>query len=341
MNHKKSIKALTIYDIADLANTSASTVSAVLNNKWEKRRISKKLADKILSTAADVGFTINTQAQALRKERSGMIGMIVPMYDNRYFGEMVQTFEKHCLSKGYFPLVTCTFRDTKLELKAAQSFLSHRVEAIICTGAVDPDTVSKLCATHGVPTINLDLPGSVAPSVVSDNYEGSRLLTNGLIDMIRPTLTEGKSVSNEIAFIGGDNSDSNTKERLRGFIKAHEEAGLKLNKSKIFTNGYESSAAEDSMAQLVSNGADLPVGIFVNSTISLEGVIKHLTKTSKSLPSAPKIVCFDWDPIAKMLFPEMLMARQNVDEMLKKVFQLLDEENFDSNTFKFPISIIT
>ncbi|WP_197671959.1 MULTISPECIES: LacI family DNA-binding transcriptional regulator [Halomonas] len=45
-----SSKRLTIYDLARLAETSPSTVSAVLNGTWQRRRISKKLASKILSS---------------------------------------------------------------------------------------------------------------------------------------------------------------------------------------------------------------------------------------------------------------------------------------------------
>lgn len=341
MNGKNTSKAPTIYDIAELANTSASTVSAVLNDKWQKRRISKKLAEKILQTAANIGYTMNVQAQALRKEKSGMLGMIVPMYDNRYFGEMVQTFEKYCLARNYFPLVTCTFRDPGLEFKAAQSFLSHRVEAIICTGATDPDRVATLCQTHNVPTINLDLPGTIAPSVMSDNFNGSKDLTHGLIDVLLSAGEDPSSLSGELVFIGGDLSDANTTDRLEGFTKAQQEAGIAVDKSKIYTNGYELEAAEAAMEQFRNTYSGLPTGIFVNSTISLEGVIRYLTMNQIKETYKARIVCFDWDPIAKMLFPEMLMAKQNVNEMIEKVFHILENGRYDSNIYQYPVKIIS
>ncbi len=33
-----------------------------------------------------------------------------------------------------------------------------------------------------MPTVNLDLPGTLAPSVISDNYAGARALTDKILD---------------------------------------------------------------------------------------------------------------------------------------------------------------
>ena len=89
MNHQSGpTKRTTIYDLAALAGTSASAVSAVLTGKWKKRRISVQLAEKIARLAEEQGYAPNMQASLLRREQSHLIGMIVPKYDNRYFGSV-------------------------------------------------------------------------------------------------------------------------------------------------------------------------------------------------------------------------------------------------------------
>ena len=55
-------KKKTIYDLAVLVEASPSAVSSVLNGTWEKRRISKKLAEKVLKIADEQGYRLNTQA---------------------------------------------------------------------------------------------------------------------------------------------------------------------------------------------------------------------------------------------------------------------------------------
>src|SRR5690606_34845154 len=114
----------------------------------------------------------------LRRARSNIVGMIVPKYDNRYFGAMAEQFEANARERGLFPVVTCTQREPALEVEAVKELISFRAECLIATGATDPDHLTSLCKAAGVQSINLDLPGSAAPSVISDNYTAARDLTD-------------------------------------------------------------------------------------------------------------------------------------------------------------------
>jgi LacI family fructose operon transcriptional repressor len=40
--------------------------------------------------------------------------------------------------------------------------LSWQVDWVVATGATNPDKITALCQQAGVPTVNLDLPGSLA-----------------------------------------------------------------------------------------------------------------------------------------------------------------------------------
>ena len=107
-------KKTTIYDLAALAQTSAATVSAVLNGTWRKRRITEKTAQRIQRIAEDQKYSVNRQASGLRSSRSGLIGMIIPMHDNRFFSSMSQTFEQLARERHLVPMVVSTLRDPKL-----------------------------------------------------------------------------------------------------------------------------------------------------------------------------------------------------------------------------------
>jgi LacI family transcriptional regulator, fructose operon transcriptional repressor len=172
----------TIYDIADLAGSSAGTVSAVLNGTWQKRRISPATAEQIQQIAAKLKYNVNRQASGLRKSRSGLIAMIIPIHDNRFFSSMSQTFEHYARQRNLHPIVVSTLRDPALEVETVKTLLSYQIEYLLVTGATKPDKVSKICKHYGVSHLNLDLPGTKAPSVVSDNYWGSQKLTEGLLE---------------------------------------------------------------------------------------------------------------------------------------------------------------
>lgn len=56
----------TIYDIAKLCETSAATVSYVLNGRGDEKRISKATQDRILSAAERLSYTPNLMARQLK-----------------------------------------------------------------------------------------------------------------------------------------------------------------------------------------------------------------------------------------------------------------------------------
>lgn len=315
-------KKTTIYDLAELTGVSASAVSAVLNGTWKKRRISARLAEKVTRMAEEQGYALNRQASLLRTSRSKTIGMIVPKYDNRYFGSIVERFEEMARERGLFPVITCTQRNPSLELEAVRTLLSWQVDYVIVTGATDPDRITELCACAGVPTLNLDLPGSLAPSVISDNYNGAKELARSVLvkkaqDMDPPR---------PLVFIGGRSSDHNTRERLRGFLSAHEEIGLKVPEENILLCGYESEKVIDALNDLFRKEDAVKSGFFVNSTISLEGVIRFFNGLDVLANDwQQSIGCFDWDPFVAMLAKGIMMVRQDVNGMMNEVFRMMEE----------------
>lgn len=321
-------KNTTIYDIAELAGTSGSTVSAVLNGTWKKRRISAKLAERISKIADEQGYAVNMQASALRREKSGIIGMIVPMYDNRYFSSIAQKFEDMARQKGLFPIVTCTRRDPTLEIEAARAMLSYQVECLVCTGATDPDRISDLCIAAGVQVINLDLPGEKASSVISNNFEGALALTRSIIQKINETGQE----PTPLLFVGGA-VDHNTRSRVKGFVAAHEEANIQVKDEYILTCGYEAEKAGASLEAFVTH-QHLPQGMFVNSTITLEGIMRWGNKGGKKTFQGVKIGCFDWDPFAELLSEDILMVRQDVPKMLNHLFDLIGKKSSQIETIE-------
>lgn len=321
-------KKPTIHDIAQLAGTSASSVSAVLNGNWKKRRISQSLADRISRVADEQGYALNMQASALRKARSGIIGMILPLHDNRYFSSIAQVFEEMARARGLFPIVTCTQRDPALEIEAARALLAYQVEYLICTGATDPDHITTLCTAAGVPTINLDLPGKLAPSVISDNFQGAYDLTRDLIQ---------RAEGGPLVFVGGRHDDHNTQARLRGFCQAHRDAGLDFQQGDLLDGcGYAARRAFAALDSRFKDGAPLPKGMFVNSTISLEGVMRWLRGRSAPEVAAMKLACFDWDPFAEMLADGIVMIRQDVEAMVSRLFDLIDSGDREIRVIEIP-----
>lgn len=332
MSRHKRAKRTTIYDLAHLAGTSASAVSAVLNGNWRKRRISSQLAEKITRIAEEQGYALNMQASLLRREKSKIIGMIVPKYDNRYFGSIVELFEAMARERGLFPIITCTRRDPALEIEAARTMLSYQCDWMVATGATDPDRITEICAAAGVGSLNLDLPGKRAPSVISDNYAGAKELTLRVLKKCAARFGSKEP----LLFVGGRGADHNTSERLRGFRDAHAAFGVQVDEQHLLACGYAPDKAEGALRDLMNRGEDLPRGLFVNSTISLEGVMRWMTETGHYGDKQPVMGCFDWDPFVALLGHDIEMVRQDVPAMLNEVFKIIDSGSAEKPLTEIP-----
>lgn len=317
----ESRKRTTIYDLASLAGASPTAVSSVLNGTWRKRRISAALAEKIARIADEQGYAVNLQASGLRREKSNLIGMIVPKYDNRYFGSIVERFETMARDRGLFPIITCTRRDADLEIQAAREMISHQVDCIIATGATDPDRITELCMNSGVRSFNLDLPGRLAPSVISDNRGGARELA---LHILRASEAERRP-GETLLYVGGRPTDHNTAERIRGFRDAHSECGLNLDEGSILARGYSPEKAQEALSDYAAAHPELPAALFVSSTITLEGVVRWIKTSGRYGGRRPYIGCFDWDPLSSLLDENIVMLRQDVPRMLDELFRLIAE----------------
>lgn len=305
----------TIYDLAQIAGTSPSAVSAIMNGTWKKRRISEALAERISRIAEEQGYAVNLQASLLRRERSRIIGMIIPKYDNRYFGAIAEQFEAMARERGLFPVITCTQRDPVLEVEAAREMISYQAECLIATGATDPDRIAGVCAPAGVRNINLDLPGTAMPSVVSDNFGGARDLTRLILGRVERDF----GAVAPLYFIGGRPQDHNTRERLRGFLAAHADLGLIVPPARCIMHGYSAVKTEAALAgERIADHS----GFFVNSTIALEGVVRWIHGADH--PSDLRFGCFDWDPFARFMPQNIGMMRQDIGAMLAKVFDFVE-----------------
>lgn len=328
---RKLGKRLTIYDLAKLGGVSPTAVSSVLNGTWKKRRISATLAERIKHLADENGYALNMQASGLRRDDSRLIGMIVPKYDNRYFGSIVEKFESMARDRGLFPIITCTQRNPELEVQAARAMISHQVDCLIATGATDPDRITKICSKAGVRSLNLDLPGKLASSVISDNFQGSLELTKRILS----ASAEIRPPKEPLLYVGG-RSDHNTLERIKGFTKAHEEAGIRVDTDLILATGYAPEKAQFALEELAEKRGKLPSAMFVNSTIPLEGVMRWIKTSGHYGENIPYIGCFDWDPLVSVFNENILMVRQDVPTMLQTLFQLIDKGTETPQLIKIP-----
>lgn len=312
-------KKATIYDLSVLSGSSPSTVSAVLNGTWAKRRISKSTADKIMSLAKAERYTANLQARGLRSSRSGLVGLLLPVYDNRFFSSMAQTFEDKARQRGLLPLVVSGRRDPEQERQTAESLISYSIDSLVVAGATDPDGVHEVCARNGLPHVNIDLPGTLAPSIISDNRKGAVALTKAILEHAHGL----GALSPDDVYMFGGRDDHASRERVAGF-QAAKSAFFGTNcRDDIESTGYSPGMTERAFERFHKRHGRLPRCFFVNSSINLEGLLRFMGRHDGETFDDIVVGCFDYDPFASFLPFPVYMIRPDTPLMLENAFELL------------------
>lgn len=316
-----SSRKATINDIARLCGASASTVSAALSANWKSRRISEAKMQQIRQVAAEQGYSANLQARGLRLARSGLVGMIIPVHDNRVFSSMSQSFEGFARERDLVPVIASSLRNVAQERRIIETLIAYAVDFLFIAGSADPEGASALCRAAGLRHIFIDLPGPGAPSVVTDNYAGAKALTEQLLSEMQP----GQGDAARLYFIGGDRRDHATSRRIEAFCDVLGAAGRPPDPEQILTCGYPARSAQNELAALHARLGGLPAGLFVNSLTAFTGALGHLGGLPPAQLQRMVIGCYDYDPFASYLLFPVHLVRQNVHRLIELSFLLMDD----------------
>jgi LacI family transcriptional regulator len=273
---------VTIKQIAGWAGVSSATVSKILNGK--DTFISNETRERVWSLVREHNYRPNSIARSLVRRRTNMIGIIVADILNPYYAELVRACDDAARSRGYSTIV-CNSDDDPSKEGASLDFLSgHGVDGIVlAVSAIAPDP--KQLDSLGVPiaTMDRDIPEleCVVATVDTAYLTGAYLSARHLID----------GGHKRIAFLSGSAEASNTRARLAGFRKAHEEAGLMVDPALILCGEFQHSFGYEGTLGLL--GQTEFTALCCMSDMLAIGACAALRERGKTIPSDCAVMGFD------------------------------------------------
>lgn len=319
----KPAQKQTIYDIAQKAGVSPSTVSAALSGTWKARRIKEDTVKRIIALARQMGYSANLQARGLRTARSGLVGLILPEHNNRFFSDLSQSFTLEARQRNQLPIIIATQRDPAAEMKTAEDLMAHSVDALFVAGAAEPQQISILCRAAKLPHVFIDQPCPGASSVVTDNADGARRLTRAIIRTLPAHPAAGRD---KIYMIGGDARLHASANRIIGFRGEIEARFGHCDPAQIQACGYDPDVALDTIRKLYLDLGGLPSGIFANSINVFEAILRVLAKLPETELRGVSLGCFDYEPYGELLRFPVHMIRQRHRALVKAAYDLIERE---------------
>src|SRR5919205_779993 len=210
----------TIREVAESAGVSYATVSHVINNT---RVVTQETRERVLAAMAALNYHPNALARSLRQGKTNTIGLVLPDSANPFFAEISRGIEAEAFKKGYSVFLCNTELDVRRELFYVDVLSNKQVDGIIFVAAGDQaDSLDFLLRQNmSVVMIDRDLPNVQVDAVLTDHQLGGYLATRHLIELGH----------RRIACIAGPSSITPGAERVIGYRRALEEAGLLYEES--------------------------------------------------------------------------------------------------------------
>ncbi|MEU6916620.1 LacI family DNA-binding transcriptional regulator [Streptomyces olindensis] len=311
----------TLEEVAARAGVGRGTVSRVINGS---PRVSDATRAAVEAAVAELGYVPNTAARALAANRTDAIALVVPEPETRFFSEPYFSD----MLKG----VGAALGDTEMQLllifagsdrerrRLAQYLAAHRVDGVLLVSVHADDPLPDLLAQLEIPAV-ISGPRSSAetlPSVDSDNYGGARQAVEHL-------LSRGRR---RIAHITGRLDVYGAQRRVDGYREAMIDAGLGADEALIEPGDFTEEGGHRAMAALLERDPGLDA-VFAASDVTAAGARQALREAGRRIPDDVALVGYDDSAIARHMEPPLTSVRQPIEEMGRRMIDLLLTEVAD------------
>ena len=172
----------TISDVARKAGVSKATVSRFLNRREEL--LTPAIALRVERAISALGYSPSPMAQALKRGRSRLIGLIVADVTNPFSVAVLRGAERACQEAGYLLMLFNLGNEAHREREAIESLMAYQVEGLILNTLGGDEGVVADALRHGKPMVLVDRrhEGIQTDFVSLDNAGAVRLAAGHLIE---------------------------------------------------------------------------------------------------------------------------------------------------------------
>lgn len=308
-----AITIVSIKDIAGQCGVSIATVSKALNNHTD---ISEATRKRVCSTAKEMGYLPNSQARALKTNKTFNIGVLFvdkagKGFTHSYFAPVLNGFKVEAEKMGY----DVTFISRQIG-KNAMSYYEHckyrRVDGIMvaCMDFYDSEVIELL--NGDIPLVAVDFESERHYSVTSDNSIGMRTLVKYV----------GSKGHRKIACIYGDSSQI-TSIRLNAFLDTMKEQGLPVVPDYIRQGKYHNAETARSIVREMLSFSEPPTCILMPDDFSAMVAKGTIEEMGLKVPNDISITGYDGSYISEVMQPPLTTIRQNTVGIGKKAAEIL------------------
>lgn len=287
----------TMADVARHAGVDVSTVSRALNERTAGM-LRAETVDRVLASAAELGYRPNVLARGLRTQRSHTVGMIIPDLTNPFFPPVVRGVEDALDAADYTLIVANTDNDPRRDARSLQTMIGRQVDGlIVATSHLDGDGAADV-GSLPVVLVNRRGRGTRAPSIVPDDRAGVSLVVQHLTELGH----------RRIAHVAGPPDTSTGLTRAEAFRDCAVASGAfdetLVEPAAVFAVGDGRAACE----RLLDRHDDVTAIVAANDLLAI-GCLVELRQRGMRVPEDISLVGFNDMPLVDLIDPPLTTVR--------------------------------
>ncbi len=276
----------TIKDIAARAGISYATVSRALNNKYG---VSQHTREKVTALAKEMGYQPNAIARGLVNRATMTIGLIIPDITSPFYPRVALGIEDRLLKAGYNLFLCNTSWNANRERDYLNNLIQKQVDGLIISSMtlLAEDIESYVPSEMPLVYVSSFPEGTKRSYVIIDNVKGADMAVSHLLSRKR----------RRIAFIGSEQERHSLEDRLSGYRKALNRAGIEISEDIIVLDKFQEQSGYKIIRDLIENGI-VPDGVFAENDLIAMGVVQGVQDSGYRVPEDVAVIGFDDIPIA-------------------------------------------
>ncbi len=292
---------ITIRDVAQHAQVSVTTVSHVVN---QTRFVSDAARLRVQQAIAELRYVPSALARSLKSNRTHTIGMMIPNSSNPYFAEIIRGIEDTCFEAG-FNVILCNSDDDPQKQSTYVRLLSEKqVDGlIVMSSGGDMELLDTLRAAK-MPQVVVDREiDDLEADLVEVNHEaGGFLATQHLLQLGHQ----------RIACIAGPQGLSSARQRVEGYKRALQEAGVAVDRKLLRSGDFTSAGGHAAMTSLLESASvrPQPTAVFASNDLMAIGAVCAAASHGLRLPQDISVIGFDDIALAAFSNPPLTTVVQ-------------------------------
>lgn len=301
----------TIRDVAKLAGVAPITVSRVINDSGY---ISQETQARVETAIKDLGYIPNMLGPSLRFKQTKTLALVITDITNPFWTTVTRGVEDVAQANGYFTILCNTDESEKKQEQYLQMLLRRRIDGILLVPTSSSAGPIRLIQKQGIPVVVLDrqVLGIEVDIVRADSENGAYQLAQHLLLFGHRRIT----------MLAGPKSISTAVDRVNGFCRAMNEAGLDICDTQVlwgtFTQESGYTLAKEALAKTPQ-----PTALFAANNFIAIGAMQAMQEQGFRVPDDIALVAVDDIPSASTLNPFLTVTTQPAREMGHRAARLL------------------